>query len=188
MYMYGDVVSFCLCVNGYKCMHFCPLIHVHNNMQKLKFHPKYNLNHINAHMHTLHHTYTETIVGVNKYKLEKEVPVEVLSIENPKVIAVQKAKLEKLHTTRDKRAVEAALNALTECASGAGKQAIMRHGLTTPYLMVLCIKLMGTADSCFSLIGPHISAVQHYNFIKGTHNMLLANVFSIPPSCENAYR
>lgn len=67
------------------------------------------------------HISAETIVGVNKYKLEKEVPVEVLSIDNSKVIAVQKAKLEKLHATRDKAAVEAALSALTECASGAGK-------------------------------------------------------------------
>jgi len=31
----------------------------------------------------------ETIVGVNKYRLEKEEPVEVLSIDNSKVIAVQ---------------------------------------------------------------------------------------------------
>ena len=38
------------------------------------------------------------------------------------MIAVQKAKLEKLHTTRDKKAAEEALNALTECASGAGKK------------------------------------------------------------------
>ena len=74
-----------------------------------------------THTHTHIHTCTETIVGVNKYKLEKEVPVEVLSIENSKVIAVQKAKLEKLHATRDKAAVEAALNTLTEAASGSGK-------------------------------------------------------------------
>jgi len=31
----------------------------------------------------------ETIVGVNKYALEKEVPVEVFTIDNSKVIAVQ---------------------------------------------------------------------------------------------------
>ena len=31
----------------------------------------------------------ETVVGVNKYRLEKEDPVEVLSIDNSKVIAVQ---------------------------------------------------------------------------------------------------
>ena len=80
--------------------------------------------HLTQYHNTHTHTYTtETIVGVNKYKLEKEVPVEVLSINNSKVIAVQKAKLEKLHATRDKAVVEgAALNALTECASGAGKQ------------------------------------------------------------------
>ena len=65
--------------------------------------------------------HAETIVGVNKHKLEKEVPVEVLSIDNSKVIAVQRAKLEKIHATRDKKAVEEALNALTDCASGAGK-------------------------------------------------------------------
>ena len=63
----------------------------------------------------------ETIVGVNKYRLEKEVPVEVLSIDNSKVIAVQKAKIAKIHSTRDKKAVEEALNALTDCASGAGE-------------------------------------------------------------------
>ena len=74
-----------------------------------------------THTHT-HICLTETIVGVNKYNLEKEAAVEVLSIENSKVIAVQKAKLEKLHTTRDKKAAEEALNALTECASGAGKK------------------------------------------------------------------
>lgn len=31
----------------------------------------------------------ETIVGVNKYRLEKEEPVEVLSIDNTKVINTQ---------------------------------------------------------------------------------------------------
>ena len=33
--------------------------------------------------------FTETIVGVNKYRLEKEEEVEVLSIDNSRVIAVQ---------------------------------------------------------------------------------------------------
>ena len=71
--------------------------------------------------HSFMYSTPETIVGVNKYRLEKEVPVEVLSIDNSKVIAVQKAKIEKLHSTRDKKTVEEALNALTECASGAGE-------------------------------------------------------------------
>ena len=33
--------------------------------------------------------HAETIVGVNKHRLDKEEPVEVLSIDNSKVISVQ---------------------------------------------------------------------------------------------------
>lgn len=78
--------------------------------------------------------YAETIVGVNKYRLEKEVPVEVLSIENSKVIAVQKAKIEKLHATRNSKAVEESLNALTECASGAGEYTVYHRTEYSHYI------------------------------------------------------
>ena len=59
-------------------------------------------------------------MGVNKYTLEKEDPVEVLSIDNSKVLAVQKGKLEKLYSSRDQGAVDAALHQLTQCAAGKG--------------------------------------------------------------------
>ena len=72
---------------------------------------------------------------MNKYNLEKEDAVEVLSIDNSKVIAVQKAKIEKIHATRDKKAVEEALNALTECATGAG---MVTRSMTTPYCISDC--------------------------------------------------
>ncbi|CAI8032596.1 Methylmalonyl-CoA mutase, mitochondrial [Geodia barretti] len=62
----------------------------------------------------------DVIVGVNKYKLAKEAPVEVLSIDNSKVLEIQKSKLGELKRTRDQTGVEAALNALTECAAGKG--------------------------------------------------------------------
>lgn len=62
----------------------------------------------------------ETIVGVNKHQLEKEDFLEVLTIDNTEVIAVQKAKLKKLSSTRDQAAVDAALNALIDCAAGKG--------------------------------------------------------------------
>ena len=66
------------------------------------------------------YSFLETIVGVNKYKLEKEIPIEVLSIDNSKVIEVQKGKLERLYASRDKKGVEEALNSLTECAASGG--------------------------------------------------------------------
>ena len=61
----------------------------------------------------------ETIVGVNKYRLEKQEPVEVLSIDNSSVIAAQRSKLEQVRATRDEEAVRRSLDALTECAAGS---------------------------------------------------------------------
>ena len=61
----------------------------------------------------------ETIVGVNKYRLEKQEPVEVLSIDNSSVITAQRSKLEQVRATRDEEAVRRSLDALTECAAGS---------------------------------------------------------------------
>lgn len=59
----------------------------------------------------------DTIVGVNKYRLEKEDhPVEVLEIDNRAVREKQIARLQQLRATRDNARVQAALAALTECA------------------------------------------------------------------------
>ncbi|EEN1039310.1 methylmalonyl-CoA mutase [Salmonella enterica] len=56
------------------------------------------------------------IVGVNKYKLEKEDETAVLEIDNVKVRDEQIAALERIRATRDNRAVNAALEALTHAA------------------------------------------------------------------------
>lgn len=58
----------------------------------------------------------EVIVGVNKYRLDKEDPIEVLAVDNTKVRASQIAKIEHIRKTRDNAKVEAALNAITEAA------------------------------------------------------------------------
>ena len=56
------------------------------------------------------------IVGVNKYKLEKEDETAVLEIDNVKVRNEQIASLEKIRAQRDDVTVKAALNALTHAA------------------------------------------------------------------------
>jgi len=58
----------------------------------------------------------EVIVGVNKYRLDKEEPLDVLVIDNTKVRNKQIAKLEKIKATRDQAKVEECINAITECA------------------------------------------------------------------------
>ena len=63
----------------------------------------------------------DVIVGVNKYRLEKEVPIEVREIDNTAVRESQIARLKQLRARRDQQAVQAALDALTNAAeSGQG--------------------------------------------------------------------
>ena len=63
----------------------------------------------------------DTIVGINKYRLDHEDPIETLEVDNTAVRKAQIERLAKLRAERDNAAVEAALNALTECAqSGKG--------------------------------------------------------------------
>ncbi|ANR78356.1 methylmalonyl-CoA mutase [Kosakonia sacchari] len=57
-----------------------------------------------------------TIVGVNKFKLDKETVTPVLEIDNVKVRNEQIAALEKIRATRDSAAVHDALSALTHAA------------------------------------------------------------------------
>ena len=58
----------------------------------------------------------DTIVGINKYRLDHEDPIETLEIDNTAVRNAQIERLKKLRAERDSEAVNAALEALTECA------------------------------------------------------------------------
>ena len=63
----------------------------------------------------------QTVVGVNKYRLDVNEEIDVLRIDNAGVKAAQIAKLERLRTERDAEQVEKALAALTKAAdTGAG--------------------------------------------------------------------
>src|SRR6056297_879867 len=57
----------------------------------------------------------ETIVGTNKYRLDKEDPIEILEVDNTAVRKSQIERLEKLRAERNNEEVEKALNALTKC-------------------------------------------------------------------------
>jgi methylmalonyl-CoA mutase len=66
-------------------------------------------------------TKKDTIVGVNKYRLEKEDPIDTLDIDNTAVREAQLKRLALLRANRDNEAVQKALDAITSaCASGEG--------------------------------------------------------------------
>jgi methylmalonyl-CoA mutase len=63
----------------------------------------------------------EVIIGVNRYRLEEEEPIEILNIDNTAVRFMQLEKLQKLKDSRDEKQVDAALAQLTKAAeSGEG--------------------------------------------------------------------
>ncbi len=59
---------------------------------------------------------SQTIVGVNKYRLEKEDPIDILEIDNTKVRLSQIERLNKLRAERNEDEVKEALAAITKCA------------------------------------------------------------------------
>jgi methylmalonyl-CoA mutase len=58
----------------------------------------------------------ETLVGVNKYRLTKEEPIEILEVDNTAVRESQVTRLERLRSERDETRVQSALNAITKAA------------------------------------------------------------------------
>ena len=58
----------------------------------------------------------DIIVGVNKYRLEKEDPLQILDVDNEMVRKQQIERLEQIKATRDNAKVRACLAKLTECA------------------------------------------------------------------------
>ncbi len=57
----------------------------------------------------------QTIVGVNKYRLDKEDPIDILEIDNTAVREAQIARLKELRANRNQAEVDAALDAITKC-------------------------------------------------------------------------
>ncbi len=58
----------------------------------------------------------EVIVGVNRYRLEHETPLDILEVDNTAVRTRQLERLAQVRARRDPAAVQTALDALTTCA------------------------------------------------------------------------
>ncbi|MDR2066130.1 MAG: methylmalonyl-CoA mutase [Prevotellaceae bacterium] len=57
---------------------------------------------------------TDTIVGINKYRLEKEDPIDILDVDNTAVREAQIKRLQQLRANRNEAEVKAALDAITK--------------------------------------------------------------------------
>lgn len=57
----------------------------------------------------------QTIIGVNRYRLESEAPIDILEVDNTEVRKQQTQRLAELRASRDNAAVQKALDAITKC-------------------------------------------------------------------------
>jgi methylmalonyl-CoA mutase len=62
----------------------------------------------------------DTIVGVNKHRLEREDPIDILEVDNSAVLAAQMKRLEILRANRNDDDVRNALSHITDTAAGDG--------------------------------------------------------------------
>ena len=62
----------------------------------------------------------QPVIGVNKYRVDEDHPIEVLKVDNSRVRAEQLAKLQQLRADRDQSQVDTALAELTRAAAGDG--------------------------------------------------------------------
>ena len=98
----------------------------------------------------------QVIIGINKYRLDHEDPIEILEIDNTSVRQSQVARLEDLRAHRDEQAVQAALKEITECVR-------TKQG----NLLELAVKAAGLraslgeiSDACEEVVGRYSAVIR----------------------------
>ena len=64
----------------------------------------------------------EAIIGINKYRLDKEDPLDILDVDNTAVREAQIRRLEQLRANRDEDKVQSCLEAITNATESGGRQ------------------------------------------------------------------
>lgn len=118
----------------------------------------------------------ETIVGVNKYRLEKEDPLDILDVDNTAVREAQIARLAKLRAERDEPACRAALGAIAACAAGAPGNLLA--------LAIDAAKARATlgeiSDAMESSFGRHQAVIRSISGVYGSEYRNHASMNDIP--------
>ncbi len=116
----------------------------------------------------------EIIVGLNKYRLDKEDPIEILNVDNTAVREAQIRRLNKLKAERNNEEVRLALEAITRCVeTGKGNllelsvEAAKRRA-TLGEISMACEKVVGRYKAVIRSISGVYSAesMEDQNYAK----------------------
>ena len=105
---------------------------------------------------------TQTIVGVNKYRLDHEDPIDILEIDNTAVRLQQEAALKDLKANRDEALVNADLEAITRCV-----QEFQDGKKSEDNLLDLAVRAAGhratlgeISDACEAVVGRYKAVIR----------------------------
>ncbi|MDG1136437.1 MAG: methylmalonyl-CoA mutase [Bacteroidales bacterium] len=123
-------------------------------------------------------SHKDIIVGVNKYKLEKEDPIDTLDIDNAAVREAQLNRLDKLRANRDNDLVRKNLDAITKsCETGEGNLLTLaveaaKNRASLGEISYACEKVMGRYKAVIrSISGVYASEAENDNSFKEAHNL-----------------
>ncbi|MCM1311355.1 MAG: methylmalonyl-CoA mutase [Bacteroides sp.] len=104
----------------------------------------------------------QTIVGINKYRLEHEDPIDILEVDNTAVRKQQEVSLAELRANRDEEACKAALAEITKCV-----QEFKNGKKSENNLLDLAVKAAGLrcslgeiSDACEAVAGRYKAVIR----------------------------
>ena len=104
----------------------------------------------------------QTIVGVNKYRLDHEDPIDILEIDNTAVRLEQEESLKKLRASRDNEQVKKDLAAITECVREFSEGKKSKENLLN--LAVIAAGHRATlgeiSDACEEIVGRYKAVIR----------------------------
>ncbi len=125
----------------------------------------------------------QTIVGVNKYRLDHEDPIDILEIDNTAVREEQVEGLKKLRAERDEAQVKADLAAITECVREFNEGKKSEHNLLD--LAVTAAGHRATlgeiSDACEAVVGRYKAVIRT---ISGVYRSESKNDTDFDKACE----
>ena len=119
----------------------------------------------------------QTIVGVNKYRLDHEDPIDILEIDNTAVRKEQIERLNELKANRDNEAVKRALDALTECVK-TGEGNLLELAVEAARLRATLGEI---SDACEVVVGRYKATIRT---ISGVYSAGTKNDADFKEACE----
>lgn len=120
---------------------------------------------------------SQIIVGVNKYRLDQEDPIDILEVDNTAVRKQQIERLQQLKANRDNAAVKKALDAITECVK-TGKGNLLELAVEAARVRATLGEI---SDACEVVVGRYKATIRT---ISGVYSAGTKNDAAFQKACE----